>query len=171
MIRDIVAEFSVSVIVVLGHERLYNDMARRFSGKLGLSVVKLARSGGAVETNDAYLQQLQNYVTKQYFYGELKNVLSPVSRTLDFKTIKVYRLAESTFIDSAKLTFQLGTAATHASALPIGQEESVIAPEIELVQLESPAVLQHSILAITSVGIDEDPRGVLESNVLGFIFV
>jgi polyribonucleotide 5'-hydroxyl-kinase len=101
MIRDIVAEFSVSVIVVLGHERLYNDMARRFSGKLGLSVVKLARSGGAVETNDAYLQQLQNYVTKQYFYGELKNVLSPVSRTLDFKTIKVYRLAESTFIDSA----------------------------------------------------------------------
>ena len=101
MIRDIVAEFSVSVIVVLGHERLYNDMARRFSGKLGLSVVKLARSGGAVETTDAYLQQLQNYVTKQYFYGELKNVLSPVSRTLDFKTIKVYRLAESTFLDSA----------------------------------------------------------------------
>jgi Pre-mRNA cleavage complex II protein Clp1 len=55
--------------------------------------------------------------------------------------------------------------------LPIGQEESAIAPEIELVQLESPAVLQHSILAITSVGIDEDPHGVLESNVLGFIFV
>jgi hypothetical protein len=86
----------VTVIVVLGHERLYNDMVRRFSGKFGLSVVKLARSGGVVEINDAYLQQMQNYVTKQYFYGELKNVLSPVSRTLDFKTIKVYRLAEST---------------------------------------------------------------------------
>ena len=27
MIRDIVAEFSVTVIVVLGHERLFNDMA------------------------------------------------------------------------------------------------------------------------------------------------
>ena len=64
-----------------------------------------------------------------------------------------------------------GSAPTHASALPIGQEESVVGPEIELVQLESPAVLQHSILAITSVGIDEDPRGVLESNAVGFIFV
>ena len=68
-------------------------------------------------------------------------------------------------------TDESGNTTTHASALPIGQEASTIAPEIELVQLESPAVLQHSILSITSVGIDEDPRGVLESNVLGFIFV
>jgi len=44
-------------------------------------------------------------------------------------------------------------------------------PELEIVQLQSPSVLQHSILAITSVGIDEDPIGVLETNVLGFIFV
>jgi hypothetical protein len=64
-----------------------------------------------------------------------------------------------------------GSATTHASALPIGQEESPVGPEIELVQIESPAVLQHSILAITSIGINEEPRGVLESNVLGFIFV
>jgi len=94
IIRDIVAEFSVTVIVVLGHERLYNDMVRRYSDKSGVAVVKLARSGGAVELSDAYVQKLQNYRTKQYFYGELKNVLSPVSRTLDFKNIKVYRLAE-----------------------------------------------------------------------------
>lgn len=90
------AEFAVTAIVVLGHERLYNDMVRRYGGKPGLSVVKLAKSGGAVERSDTYVQQLQNYVTKQYFYGELKNVLSPVSRTLDFKNTKVYRLAEGT---------------------------------------------------------------------------
>ena len=94
LIRDMVAEFAVSVIVVLGHERLYNDMVRRYGDKSGVAVVKLARSGGAVELNDTYVQQLQNYHTKQYFYGDLKNVLSPVSRTLDFKNIKVYRLAE-----------------------------------------------------------------------------
>ena len=86
----------MTVIVVLGHERLYNDMARRYGDKSGIAVVKLARSGGVVEINDTYLQHLQNYLTKQYFYGDLKNVLSPVSRTLDFKNIKVYRLAEGT---------------------------------------------------------------------------
>jgi polyribonucleotide 5'-hydroxyl-kinase len=94
LIRDIVAEFAVTVVVVLGHERLYNDLARRYGDRPGLSVVKLARAGGAVELNDTYLQQLQNYLTKQYFYGDLKNILSPVSRTLDFKNIKVYRIAE-----------------------------------------------------------------------------
>ena len=94
LIRDIVAEFAVSVIVVLGHERLYNDLTRRYADKYGIAVVKLARSGGAVELSPTYLQQLQSFVTKQYFYGDLKNVLSPVSRTLDFKSIKVYRLAE-----------------------------------------------------------------------------
>jgi len=94
VIRDIVAEFSVSVIVVLGHERLYNDMVRRFGDRSRMAVVKLARSGGAVEVNDNYLEQLQNHITKKYFYGEMKNILSPVSRTLDFKTIKVFRLAQ-----------------------------------------------------------------------------
>jgi len=64
-----------------------------------------------------------------------------------------------------------GSKGPHISTLPIGQEDAGIIPEIELVQLQSPAVLQHSILAITSVGIDEDPRAILESNVLGFIFV
>jgi len=44
-------------------------------------------------------------------------------------------------------------------------------PDTVVVPVESAADLQHSILAITSVGIDEDPRGVLESNVVGFIFV
>ena len=170
LIRDIVAEFAVTVIVVLGHERLYNDMVRRYSDKSGIAVVKLARSGGAVELNDTYIHQLQSYHTKQYFYGDLKNVLSPVSRTLDFKNIRVYRIAEGFLPQARKLTLK-GAAVTHDSALPIGQEQSAIAPEIELVQLESPAVLQHSILGITSVGIDEDPRGVLESNILGFIFV
>lgn len=94
MIRDIVAEFSVTVIVVLGHERLYNDMARRFGDRPGMAVVKLARSGGAVEINDSYLDQIQNHITKKYFYGEMKNILSPVSRTLDFKSIRVFRLAQ-----------------------------------------------------------------------------
>jgi polyribonucleotide 5'-hydroxyl-kinase len=110
-----VAEFAVSVIVVLGHERLYNDLTRRYSDKSGISVVKLARSGGAVELSPAYLQQLQNFVTKQYFYGDLKNILSPVSRTLDFKSIKVYRLEEGFPSNVARSSIE-GKAATHTSA-------------------------------------------------------
>lgn len=169
--RDIIAEFGVTVIVVLGHERLYNDMARRYAGKAGISVLKLTRSGGAAERSDSYIQHLQNYVTKQYFYGELSNILSPVSRTLDFKFIKVFRIAEGIGPRLSYINPLTGTTATHASALPIGQSDPEVLSDLEVVQLESPAVLQHSTLAITTVGIDEDPRGILEANILGFIFV
>lgn len=94
LIRHIAAEFDINVIVVLGHERLYNDMVRRYDNKSGVSVVRIVKSGGAVELNESYVQHLQNYRTNQYFYGDLKTILSPVSRTLDFKNIKVYRIAE-----------------------------------------------------------------------------
>jgi len=94
LIRDIVAEFAVTAIVVLGHERLYNDIVRQYSGKSAVSVVKLAKSGGVVELNDTYIQHFQAYITKQYFYGEWKTILSPISSTLDFKNLKVYRLDE-----------------------------------------------------------------------------
>jgi polyribonucleotide 5'-hydroxyl-kinase len=94
LIRHIAAEFDINVIVVLGHERLYNDMVRRYDNKSGISVVRIVKSGGAVELNESYVQQLQKYRTNQYFYGDLKTILSPVSRTLDFKNIKVYRIAE-----------------------------------------------------------------------------
>jgi len=69
------------------------------------------------------------------------------------------------------VTDVVGKPVAHASALPVGQTETLAVPELEIVQLQSPSVLQHSILAITSVGIEEDPLGVLETNVLGFIFV
>jgi polyribonucleotide 5'-hydroxyl-kinase len=172
LIRHITTEFDVNVIVVLGHERLYNDIVRRYDHKSGISVVRIFKSGGAVELNESYVQQLQNYRTNQYFYGDLKTILSPVSRTLDFKNIKVYRIAEGKPpVNPIGDIDILGKPVAHAAVLPVGQTEAPLAPELEIIQLQSPSVLQHSILAITNVGIDEDPLGVLETNVLGFIFV
>lgn len=155
---------------MLGHERLYNDMVRRYDSRSGISVVRITKSGGAVELGETDVQQLQTYRTKQYFYGDLKNILSPVSRTLDFKNIKVYRIAEGATMVSWHADC-VGKPVAQASVLPVGQKETLVVPELEVVQLQSPSVLQHSVLAITSVGIDEDPLGVLETNVLGFIFV
>ena len=36
----------VNIIVVLGHERLYSDMARLYKERAGVNVVKLSKSGG-----------------------------------------------------------------------------------------------------------------------------
>jgi polyribonucleotide 5'-hydroxyl-kinase len=46
IIQHCVDIFNVNVIIVLGHERLYSDMARLYKERSGIDVVKLSKSGG-----------------------------------------------------------------------------------------------------------------------------
>ncbi|KAI4139086.1 MAG: hypothetical protein LQ340_008024, partial [Diploschistes diacapsis] len=55
---------AVNVLFILGSERLYNDLSRRFSkpttaGAEGVMVVKLDKSGGCVDRDAEYLQRLR----------------------------------------------------------------------------------------------------------------
>ena len=47
--RDFILTLSnciVNIIIVLGHERLYSDMARLYKERSGIDVMKLSKSGG-----------------------------------------------------------------------------------------------------------------------------
>ncbi|CAG8548922.1 1681_t:CDS:10 [Funneliformis mosseae] len=46
IIQHCVEVFDVNIIIVLGHERLYSDMARLYKERPGVNVVKLSKSGG-----------------------------------------------------------------------------------------------------------------------------
>ena len=46
IILMVLSNRKVNVIVVLGHERLYSDMARLYKERSGVNVVKLSKSGG-----------------------------------------------------------------------------------------------------------------------------
>ncbi|OLL22991.1 mRNA cleavage and polyadenylation factor CLP1 [Neolecta irregularis DAH-3] len=84
----------VSHVVVVGHERLYSDMLRQFESPQSITVLKVGKSGGCVERDDAYIRKLQHRAAKQYFYGEPKRNLNAYSVNLTLSSQAVFRLAD-----------------------------------------------------------------------------
>ena len=79
IIAHIVSEFNISLILTLGSERLYNDLNRRFGGNTAdaIPVLRIAKPGGAVEKDAAFIKQLQNQQIRQYFFGTSKRLPEP----------------------------------------------------------------------------------------------
>lgn len=144
----------VNVIIVLGHERLYSDMLRMWKEKPHVSVVKLTKSGGVVERDRQYLTQLQRNKIHEYFYGTPKGDLSPYSMLVNFSDVTIWRAGE---------------ALAPSSALPLGMDSAVT--ETQLVKVDSYEMCLHSILAILSAESQESEGKLLESNIIGFIYV
>ena len=94
--------FVVNVVIVVGSERLYNDMARRFhkdstTSTSSMVVVKVDKSGGCVDRDGLYLQQMREAQIKQYFFGTPRSQLSPFSQQVGYDEVAIYRVAESMF--------------------------------------------------------------------------
>ncbi|KAL2044443.1 hypothetical protein N7G274_003148 [Stereocaulon virgatum] len=161
IIQHIVSDFSVSVIVVLGSERLYSDMVRRFNGQrtsVGetIAVIKLDKSGGCVDRDEAYLQQVRQAQIREYFFGDAKSTLSPHTQQVDFTAVSIYRWADS----SVDLT----------SLLPGDAVEENLAPSIFDKEEPSPQ-MQNAILAIVHADPSDPQETIRDASVIGFIYV
>lgn len=88
----------VNIILVLGSERLYSEMNRRFANNTSsgqaVTVVKLDKSGGCVDRDDAFMRQTQELAIREYFFGNLKRTLSPHTQQVNFDDITIYRIRE-----------------------------------------------------------------------------
>ena len=88
-------------MVVLGSERLYSDLMRRFSTQKTIhnetiNVIKVDKSGGCVDRDEIYLRQLRQAQIREYFFGDAKSNLSPHTQQIDFNQIAIYKFAEGT---------------------------------------------------------------------------
>ncbi len=86
-----------NVILVLGSERLYSEMVRRFDGTRAstdevIRVVKLAKSGGCVDRDEAYMKQLRQAQIRDYFFGDAKRTLSPHTQIVAFSQLVIYKV-------------------------------------------------------------------------------
>ena len=96
------AASAVNVLVVVGSERLYSDMLRRFNGQpIGIgettTVVKLDRSGGSVDRDEEFLHRSRKAQFIKYFYGDAKMELHPRTTEYDFNHVSIYKVPDSTF--------------------------------------------------------------------------
>lgn len=160
IIGHTIADFDVDVLVVIGSERLYSDMVRRYEKNKGIRVLRLRRSGGAVERNPAFRRSEMAASFHRYFYNVPQHPLSPYSTTVPARLITAYRTAEE-------------VAEVHSSALPIGYEPTQKAdgPRLEKLELESISILQNSILGVSQLDAAAPPEDVMRAPIMGFVFI
>lgn len=105
IVQHIVSEFAISHILVLGSERLYSDIHRRFENKPTsststaaetITVSKLSKSGGCAERDASFMRAYRASQIRAYFFGtpELTNGISlaPRQQQVDFNQLAIYRL-------------------------------------------------------------------------------
>ncbi|KAI7847551.1 Pre-mRNA cleavage complex II protein Clp1-domain-containing protein [Circinella umbellata] len=155
LIQHAINEFDVNVVICLGHERLYSDMTRILKDKSSIQVVKLSKSGGVVERDKQFKNQLQRSKIQEYFYGTLKCDLAPYSIIVNINDMNVWRVGE---------------AMAPSSALPLGMDSS--STETSVVKVDSSyEMCLHSVMAILNADNTVPESKLLETNIAGFIYV
>lgn len=141
--------FNCDVVIVLGNERLYNEL--KSDGNIKRSTtIKLNKSGGVVVRTDKQKQQLRNNAIRQYFYG-LNNELSPHTQVIHWREIEIYRLG--------------GGYIAPNTALPIGGKRLI--DHNKLTRIYPSNELLHSIMAISyTSAVDQ----LVQSNVAGYVY-
>lgn len=92
---------AVTVVLVLGSERLHSDMYKRYEGQKTstdetITVIKLDKSGGCIDREDTFMKQTREAATREYFFGDVKRTLSPHIQQIDFSALTIYKIRDST---------------------------------------------------------------------------
>lgn len=196
LIAHIVSEFSVNAIICLGSERLYSDIVKRFDKQPSssstpgesIAVVKLARSGGCVERDVAFMASLRAAQIKGYFYGTGLGmggvVLSPRQQGVEFQGLVVYRVVGAGATGGNGNggggggyddDFAPGGRDESAGFYPGGDAETmkVPLPATQLLErVTSPShAMQSAVLAIMNCEADAEEKEIRSSSVMGYVYV
>lgn len=147
----------VNAILILGSERLHNDMVRRFGNNKGdaITLCRLDKSGGCVDRDNEFMKNTQELSIRDYFFGDLKRTLSPHTQQFTFDEVVIYQIRTA---NSALSSF-----------LPAGEEEEKDTAVYEKVE-PSPSML-HCIFAVMHAGVHDSQDAVRDASVMGFVYV
>ncbi|KAF2755377.1 mRNA cleavage and polyadenylation factor IA/II complex [Pseudovirgaria hyperparasitica] len=165
-IAHIISEFSVNVVLVLGSERLYSDLNRRYAkaSEDPVSIIKLDKSGGCVDRDEAFMKTLRATQIRAYFFGHNSlNTLSPHTHWVEFGALHIYRIITS---DNTQ---------RNTSFLP-GDDDDF--PSLggnaadKIYEKVAPSMMmQNCLLAVTSAQPNDSHENIRNSSVLGYLYV
>ena len=160
LIQHCVSEFSIDTILTIGSERLFSDLSKRFSK--GATVVKLPRSGGCVDRDEAYMRQMREKQIRQYFFGDVRQALSPYTSTVGYDEVQIWRLHEKS--------------AVLASFLPGGMDDDESSPkeateESIFDKVKPSAQMQNHFVAILNAQLNDSQDNLRDASVMGWIYV
>ncbi|KAF2226709.1 Pre-mRNA cleavage complex II protein Clp1-domain-containing protein [Elsinoe ampelina] len=159
----LISEFSINIILVLGSERLFNDISRRHTATVPpdtITVLRVANSPGAVARDEAFLKQHRAAQIRSYFFGEPRSgmPLNPHSQMVGFGELSIYRVVDP-HAGSMKADF-----------LP-GADEDEEEEEEELEKVEPSQALLNSVLAIKFASDADGKERIRDAAVMGFVYV
>ncbi len=82
-----------NVVVVLGDERLYSEIVRDVGATSGLTILKLAKSGGVVWRDGRLRRRMRNLKLREYFYGSRED-LAPHQISVPFADVELYQIGQ-----------------------------------------------------------------------------
>jgi polyribonucleotide 5'-hydroxyl-kinase len=164
----------VNIILVLGSERLYSEMQRRFSSYTGtagepLTLVKLDKSGGCVDRDESFIHQSREASIREYFFGDAKRTLSPHTQYINFDEIAIYKIYEGTFTLFLKFEVLTNCAVENSHSAFIGDDE-VGEPE-QYEKVEPSVAILHSLLAVMHAAVLDTVETIRDATVMGFVYV
>eukprot|EP00543_Licmophora_paradoxa_P002596 CAMPEP_0202459312 /NCGR_PEP_ID=MMETSP1360-20130828/34606_1 /ASSEMBLY_ACC=CAM_ASM_000848 /TAXON_ID=515479 /ORGANISM="Licmophora paradoxa, Strain CCMP2313" /LENGTH=288 /DNA_ID=CAMNT_0049080325 /DNA_START=84 /DNA_END=950 /DNA_ORIENTATION=+ len=165
----------ISIVLVMGHDRLYsmtNSYVQKQPHLSSTKVIRLPRSGGVVQRSNAFRRQSKSISMKRYFYGDM--VLPPNAQPGANRVPQLTPfLAHVSFSDVT--IYKLSSVALSASLLPVAGTQAT--ESVQLSQVKITEQLQHSLLALCHPEavqkFQRSGRGsdLYESGVAGFVSV
>ncbi|KAL1303986.1 hypothetical protein AAFC00_000431 [Neodothiora populina] len=188
-LAHIISEFSISILLTMGSERLYNDMVRRFATQQQqqqqttakspdeiVHVFRISTTGGAVTRDAAFMRQLSHQQVKSYFFGDSSKLpLNPHGQWWDFADLSIYKA-----IDPSSASQSASSNANNNQNLNLApgmdedeiEAQSLQASSMFLQRLDSASqALLNSILAIKFCPGNASVESVRDSCVMGFVYV
>lgn len=165
LIAHIISEFSVNVVLTIGSERLASDMIRRFATSKTpdetVNVLRIAKPGGAVERDAAFMKQIRTQSLRQYFFGSSKESLNPHSHTIPFADLDIYRVKSGAAETSVDTTFAPG-----------GEDDDYTPAASNSVyeKFTPTAAMTGGLLAIKFCSGGADEQIIRDSAVMGFLY-
>ena len=170
LIAHLVSEFSITLILTLGSERLYNDVQRRFGAsttnqsEAPIPVLRISKPGGAVERDTTFMKQLQNQQIRQYFFGTHKDSLNPHSQTYSFAELSIYRA------NSPSLAASNANANMDDDDIPYANAQTS-ASNADFERITPSNEMLGRMVAIKFCSGDSDDVTLRDSAVMGFAYV
>lgn len=96
----------MNIIFVLGSERLYADLTRKYANRTDepVHVIKLDKSEGCIDRDEAFMKAHRQRQIRNYFFGTGdETALAPTSLSADFDDLNIYRIVDGKSSLSASL--------------------------------------------------------------------
>ncbi|RLV93832.1 mRNA cleavage and polyadenylation factor CLP1 [Spathaspora sp. JA1] len=176
IIENIVSDFQINTLVVIGNEKFSIELSKKFKHKSNLDIIKVLASPGVVHVNESFIRRLQEQTIKEYFHGSTKIRLSPFKTDIDLHdNLVIYKPVVTRDLMSSLSFLPIGEANTAEEVDEDVKKEGgdLLEKYYTVLQEPSSSNLDNSIIAITQLPLNNNKsaRDLLNTSVLGYVHV